>query len=86
MDRFQLDKGMIVRQDEQVDELLFREELTESLEGTIVGGGAPCNKEISARLRAEQITPYKSLGFASEDLCVAELVWKMHQNQQDGSE
>ena len=77
---------MIVRQDEQVDELLFREELTESLEGTIVGGGAPCNKEISARLRAEQITPYKSLGFASEDLCVAELVWKMHQNQQDGSE
>lgn len=43
-----------------------------------------CNREIPARLSAQQITLYKSVGFALEDLCAAELVWQCFENQQDG--
>lgn len=45
-----------------------------------------CNKEIPARMSADQITLYKSVGFALEDLCAAELVWKTLENQEDGSD
>jgi alanine dehydrogenase len=47
---------------------------------------ALCNREVPARLSRDQITLYKSVGFALEDLCAAELVWQSLEKQQDGGE
>jgi len=78
---------MIVRQDEQVNELLSLEELIKSLEIEIrVHLFGLWNNKIPARLGDDLVMLDNNLGFTLEDLCAVELVWQTLENQQDGGD